>query len=251
MWHKPVLARSVQLLALGSTTTTRPNWSISRARTLRRRLASRCCAAGAPTRSRTCCKHSPLFLTASSAADQYLQYMDQVLPSGSDVVFGGKAAHLGQVGSPSGRTLAADPVIGELARCLGNVVAASIFTGAGITEEPTEVAAGVSQPASGTATAHAVVCVAWPSQATAAKYAANVRKALSTELSYEYDQPYSVMLPNATVTSIGGSQHVIQWQADTPGGADTVLQMATSIDLPALPDCNLPSAGKVLVIGCT
>lgn len=183
--------------------------------------------------------------------DQYLQYMDQVLPSGSDVVFGGKAAHLGQVGSPSGRTLAADPVIGELARCLGNVVAASIFTGAGITEEPTEVAAGVSQPASGTATAHAVVCVAWPSQATAAKYAANVRKALSTELSYEYDQPYSVMLPNATVTSIGGSQHVMQWQADTPGGADTVLQMATSIDLPALPDCNLPSAGKVLVIGCT
>jgi hypothetical protein len=63
---------------------------------------------------------------------------------------------------------------------------------------------------------------------------------------------YSALLHHASVTDVGGSQHVIEWRADTPGNADTVLQMAEQADLPVLPDrARLPSAARARVIGCS
>jgi hypothetical protein len=194
----------------------------------------------------------PSPLTASSDAGLLAEDMAQVLPTGSDVVFGRSAASLSQIGSPQGATLASDPGISALAQCLGNVVAAGIFSGGYLGgKQPAALAVGVSQPASNTAAPHAVVCVSWPSQAAAAGYAAELRQALSTGVSPTENVPYATLLTHATVTTVGGSQHVVKWQADTPENAQTVFQMADSIGLPALPDCaRLPASAAARVIGC-
>jgi hypothetical protein len=53
------------------------------------------------------------------------------------------------------------------------------------------------------------------------------------------------------VTSIGGSQDIVQWQADTPRRADQIFQMYLNRDLPALPYCaRLPKVAQSRVIGC-
>jgi hypothetical protein len=159
-----------------------------------------------------------------------------VQPTGSDVVFGLPKGNLSQAGTPAGETLEQDPRISALASCLGNVVAADItnedpFT----TLKPSEVAAGVTTPASNAAVAHAVVCVAWPSSGTAARYTSALRQALATGSSQRTRERWSAMLRDASVTTIGGSQNVVQWQAQTPQGALTVLDMVDSADLPGLP----------------
>jgi hypothetical protein len=195
----------------------------------------------------------PPSLTADPTVSQYAQYMPQVLPSGSDVVVGSSAADLGQIGTPSGPTLAADPRISGLAQCLGNVVAAGIFSGGDLGGgKPAAVAVGVSQPASSTAVPHAVVCVAWSSQAEAANYAAELRQALSSGVSPETDERYSAVLLHPSVTSVGGSQHVVEWQADTPANASLVFLMIEQVDLPALPDCGaLTPLARARVPGCS
>lgn len=160
----------------------------------------------------------------------------QVESSGSDVLIGSPHADLSQIGAPSGSTLASDPDISALASCLGNVVAAEIFSGvAGSgSAKATAVAVGVSQPASNTATPHAVVCVSWPAQAGAAQYAASLSKALASGESATAGKRYSAILRDASVTSPGGSQHVVEWQADTPGNASEVFDMIDELGLPAL-----------------
>jgi hypothetical protein len=183
---------------------------------------------------------------------EYTLNMVKVEAENSDVLVGGSGANLSQIGSPSGPTLAGDPVISALAGCLGNVVAAAMYSGQGasITAAPTEVAVGIGQPASATATPHAVVCVSWPSRAAADTYASNVRKALSTGLSPEYNERFSAILPHATVTSVGGDAHVVEWQAD-PSNVETVFNMLNSDGLPALPNCSrLTSVQAAQVIGC-
>jgi hypothetical protein len=172
--------------------------------------------------------------------------MAQVLPMGSDVVFGMPAARLSQIGSPRGATLATDPRVSALAHCLGNVVAAlGVFAGGHLPgvpggylggRKPTGLAVGVTRPASNTSTPRAVVCVSWPSQRAAARYAAVLRQALSRGVSLYLNERYSTLLTHATETAIGGSQHVAEWQADTPQNAQLVFQMFINADLPAL-DC--------------
>lgn len=188
---------------------------------------------------------------ANPDAALYALNMGQVQPSGSDVVFGGSGADLSQIGSPSGSTLASDPRISALAGCLGNVVAAGLFSGGHLGgKNPAAVAIGVGQPASNTGTPHAVVCAAWSTQAQATQYAADVRSALSSGVSPVTDQRYSSYLRNASVTSVGGSQHVVEWQADTPGNSSRVIQMVSDFDLPALPDCSRLPAAAARVTGC-
>jgi len=190
-------------------------------------------------------------LAAGGSTGAYASFMRQVRTANSDVLAGGSAADLGQLGSPPGKTLADDAGISALAHCLGNnVVAATIFEGNGITVAPTEVAVGISKPASASATPHAVVCVSWPSQAAAGTYVSNVRKALATGLSPATSGRFSTQLLHATVTSVGGSTHVVKWQADTPV-VDTVFVMQEDRALPALQDCSqLKPAQKAQVIGC-
>jgi hypothetical protein len=193
---------------------------------------------------------SPLAGTGNAAA--YAESMAKVQAGNSDVLFAGSSANLSQIGSPSRATLADDSDVSALAGCLGNVVAAAMYgpPDISVTAAPTEVAVGISQPASATATPHAVVCVSWPSAAAADRYASNLRKALSTGLSPQVNEPFSVILPHATVTSVGGNAHVVEWQAD-PSNVMTVFDMLNTLGLPALPDCaKMTPALKARVIGC-
>jgi hypothetical protein len=182
-------------------------------------------------------KHSGgrLLAPKSANASEYELALDQVQPSGTDVLIGGSGADLGQIGAPSGQTLASDPDISALASCLGNVAAAEIFSGVGSGSiKPTAVAVGVSQPASNTATPQAVTCVSWPTQAAATAYAAKLRTALASGASANAGKRYSALLRDASVTTPGGSQNVVEWQADTPGNASEVFDMVDELGLPAL-----------------
>jgi hypothetical protein len=192
-------------------------------------------------------------LTASSNASTLALDAARVQPTGSDVVFGQSGANLSQIGSPQGATLASDTTISALAQCLGNVVAASIFVGSYLGgQRPAAVAVGVTQPASNTATPHAVACVSWSSQAAAATYATDLRKALSGGLDALLGRPYTSVLTHATVTTVGGSQHVVEWQADTPENATTVFSMVGEAGLPALQMCSrLTRAQAATIAGCT
>jgi hypothetical protein len=195
---------------------------------------------------------APPPLKAGSKAGLLALDAAHVQAAGSDVVFGAPEASLSQIGSPTGTTLASDPRISALAQCLGNVVAAGIYSGGNLGgKKPAAVAVGVSQPASSTATPHAVVCVSWSTRAAATHFATELRKALAG-LSFVQNRPYSDFLKHATVTTVGGSQHVVEWQADTPGNAQTVFQMVEAVGLPALPDCSrLTPLQRPRVTGCT
>jgi hypothetical protein len=190
--------------------------------------------------------------SGSASETEYVLQLHMVQASGSDVTFGQSAGNLSQIGSPSGSTLAGDPLISALASCLGDVVAAQVQVGGNLGgRKPVAVAIGVAAPASNSATPHAVACVAWQSQAGAAQYAAAARKALSSGGSIATNQPYSAVLSHTSVTSIGGSQNIVQWQADTPSRADVIFQMYLAMDLPGLPSCSrLPPAARGRVIGC-
>lgn len=39
-------------------------------------------------------------------------------------------------------------------------------------------------------------------------------------------------------TLVGGSQHIAEWQANTPGNAATIFQMMVDLSLPGLPNCR-------------
>jgi hypothetical protein len=188
----------------------------------------------------------------SQAAALYALQLHVVRPGGSDVRVGGSGASAAQVSPPSGPTLAADPLISALAGCLGDVVAAQIQVGGSLGgKRPAAVAVGVRTPASNAATPRAVACVAWSSQAGAAAYAADARKALASGMSLAMNEPYSGLLAHPAVTSIGGSQNIIQWQADTPRRAGLVFQMYLNRDLPGLPYCaRLPAAARGRIPGC-
>lgn len=194
---------------------------------------------------------APPPVTAGATAGLLALDAAQVQAAGADVVFGAPKASLSQVGSPAGATLASDPAIGALAKCLGDVVAAGIYSGGDLGgAKPAAVAVGVSQPASDTATPHAVVCVSWPSQAKAAHFATELRKALAG-VSFTMNEPYSKLLKHATVTAVGGGAHLVELQADTPGNAQLVFQMVEADGLPALPDCSrLTPLQRPKITGC-
>jgi hypothetical protein len=171
--------------------------------------------------------------SGSGDVPDYSLPMHEVRASGADVAFGGSSANLAQIGSPSGPTLAGNRLVSTVAACLGDVVAAQIYVDTpSDATAPDALAVGVRTPASDTATPQAVTCTAWPTQAAAAQYASAVRTALASGTSAETNQPYSALLKDPTVTSLGGSQHVVQWQADTPGRADLIFQMIEDNDLP-------------------
>jgi hypothetical protein len=166
-------------------------------------------------------------------AGQWASLMVKVHAVDSDVLIGGggsTSADLGQIGAPSGPTLADDPIIKGLAGCLGNVVAATISRPAGA-----RAAVGIAAPPSATAVPHAEVCVSWPDQAAADAYAAKARKYLT----------------HASVTNVGGDTHVIKWEADSPN-VQTVFNMMLSFELPGPPNCaKLTPAAAERVIGCS
>jgi hypothetical protein len=166
--------------------------------------------------------------------------ISQVQPSGSDVIFGNTQADLSQAGSPRGTTLARDPVISALANCLGDVVAATFMSGfQGPALKPAEFAVGVTRPASKTTVPRAVFCAAFASSGAASQFTADLRQALSSGLSQGFNEQWSHILRQASVTSVGGTQHVVRWRAQTPGNAAEVFSLVYD-DLPALPgECSM------------
>ena len=176
--------------------------------------------------------------SASAATFRFAESMQRVRTANSDVLYGSDSGD--QVGSPAGTTLAGDPGIRALADCLGNVVAAMMFSGADahITAAPTEVALGLGEPATANATPQLVACVSWPTQQAADAYAATVKRALATGTSIaNFPERYSALLRDPKVTSVGGPAHVIEWQA-TPADVAQLLQMKQYEDVPALPACG-------------
>jgi hypothetical protein len=172
----------------------------------------------------------------------------RVRANGSDVTYGEASADLDQIGSPSGRTLAADPTVGAAADCLGDVVAADIMAPYQGGRKPTVLAVGIRHPASNTDTPHAVVCVGWPDQDAANAYATAVQQQLTSGLSITTNSRYDTLLRNPTVHNVGGAQHLVRWEADTPGDVQRVFTMINSVDVPALPNCTqldrLPAAAR-------
>lgn len=176
-------------------------------------------------------------------SSEYVIPFQRVRTVNSDVMTGERKTDLTQLGAPSGPTLAGDPVVKALADCLGNVAAATMVSGqgkriAGAPTAPTEMATGISSPASPGAAPQMVMCVSWPTQRAADAYLAKVKKALATGRSItNYPEPYSAMLWHSKVTSVGGAAHIVEWQAD-PANVALLLQMTTTDDLPALTDCS-------------
>ncbi|HEX3788117.1 MAG TPA: hypothetical protein VHW44_09655 [Pseudonocardiaceae bacterium] len=162
----------------------------------------------------------------------------RVRANGADLTYGQTSANLDQIGSPSGRTLAQDPAVDAAAECLGDVVAAAIMAPYQGGRNPTVLAAGIRRPASNTDTPPAVVCVGWPDQDAASAYATAVRQQLTSGLSITTNSRYNTLLRTPTVQNVGGDQHLVRWQADTPGDAQRVFTMIDSVDLPALPNCT-------------
>jgi hypothetical protein len=198
----------------------------------------------------------PFSSNNSEKASLYALALHVVRVTGSDAMFGGSGATIGQIGSPKGSTLADNPVIKALASCLGDVVAAQIgFSGGEAGDlggrHPTAVAVGVRTPSSNSATPRAVACVAWSSQAGAVQYTTDAQKALSSGLSVAENRPFSTLLSNPSVKNIGGDQHIVQWQADTSSRADLIFAMYEQKDLPGLPPCSrLPISDRGRVFGC-
>ncbi|GAB3928776.1 hypothetical protein GCM10011575_13340 [Microlunatus endophyticus] len=174
-------------------------------------------------------------LTAPSVTATYGIQLAKVRPDGSDVIIGGTGADLDRAGDPDGATLADDALTSALAGCLGDVVTAYFVSGSTVTSSGmTELAAGIARPASASATPRAVVCTAWSSPGTASRYAAAARTDLKSGTSDASNRPYSSLLKNSGVTSVGGRQNVVRWQADTPGNASMIFTMVVQRDLPGL-----------------
>jgi hypothetical protein len=198
---------------------------------------------------------APASTSGNEFASTLSVYLGQVSAQGSGLVFGGRAAHLSQAGSPSGPTLAQDPVVSALAGCLGHVVAAWIgayHAGPGLRPAPSEVAVGVTSPASNASVPRVVGCAAWPTATAAASYRRDLGRALASGMSVSRGERFSDLLTHASVRDVGGREHVVAWHADTPGDAQLAIQLVQSTDLPGLPDCQrLPPAARSHEPGCT
>lgn len=163
--------------------------------------------------------------------------LGQVYPDGGDVVYGGRDARLADIGKPKGTTLADDRRVKALADCLGDVVAAE-FVAFSQPNRPTMAAVGVRRPKDRNDTPRAVACTAWPTSAAADAYATKLADALARGMSRVSRQQYPQLLPSSQVDEIGGDEHIVAWQADTPSNARLVFQLLLQNDLPALPDCQ-------------
>ncbi|HVV19630.1 MAG TPA: hypothetical protein VHF06_09360 [Pseudonocardiaceae bacterium] len=176
--------------------------------------------------------------------------MAKVRADGADLVYGESDADLDLIGG-SGPTLATDPLIGAVANCLGDVVAAEIMAPYPGNHQVTVLATGVPRPKSNTDTPHAVVCTGWSSADAAGKYATLARQQLTTGTSVVTDEKYDTLLHNPSVTTVGGAAHLVRWEVET-SQAERLFQMIENSDVPGLPDCSRlpPAAAAKLGAAC-
>lgn len=189
-------------------------------------------------------------IPADSPAASLVYTMAQVRVVGGDLQYGARSVDLDHVrpapalraaptpgvSLPDG-TLDEEPRTAALVDCLGDVVAAQILYKTRV-RAATAVAVGVRRPGSATDTPHAVVCASWKSGAAADRYARDVGTALASGTSVRTGEPYSTWLRSPSVSTFGGAQHVVAWQADTPGRANLVVNLFAAADLPGMVDCD-------------
>lgn len=171
---------------------------------------------------------------AGTTAGQYAIALGEVKADGSDVKYGQKGANLGDIGKPSGKTLADDKRVAALADCLGDVIAAEIDGAEGGTTRPSGVAVGVRRPENKGATPRGVVCTSWANTAGANRYATLAAEEMNTGKSTD-GKPFAQVLQRTKVTKVGGDQNIVRWEADTPADALTVMQLLARGDIPGLP----------------
>ena len=160
-------------------------------------------------------------------------HLARVLAEGSDVAYAGTDGRLSDVAGADGNTLADDRRVAALAGCLGDVVAARFAVGEQ-QDSPTMVAVGVRRPKASTDTPGAVACVSWPTSAAADAYTAELRDALARGTTRLRGDAYSELLKSSAVLEIGGDEHVVAWQADTPGSAFQVFELLLRNELPVV-----------------
>ena len=174
----------------------------------------------------------------------------RVAAAGTDLRYGYPGASLRQIGSPRGRTLAADPLVDAIAHGLGPVAAAWIGaypagpagdTASGTAGRaaagpaPVLAAVGVRAPAAARSAPVAVGCTAWPGAAAAAAYRRALQQALlGGGRNPVTRRPFRRVLRHATVRAADGRYHLVCWQARTPGQGLLVFSMAGQHDLPGL-----------------
>ncbi|WP_433817666.1 hypothetical protein [Actinomadura scrupuli] len=152
--------------------------------------------------------------------------------SGHDIAYGGSGADLSDLGSPSGKSLADDPLIKPLADCLGDVVAADFEPMHGASGS-VEFAVGVRRPSSGTSVPQVVGCGAFSTAAQANDYRG--RAADPQGVSARTREPWTKLLPGLRADVPGGPRHLVRWTATSPGRVRLVFDMLRALDLPGLP----------------
>lgn len=117
------------------------------------------------------------------------------------VVFGGASADMDASLPAQSASLADDPVVGELAKCLDKATS-------GIYDAGTEQLA-VGENPGGTES----ICVAAPDDATARQYGDAFTKAVTSGTSQVSLTPWKELLSNPKVESLGGKAHVVRLTA--------------------------------------
>jgi len=128
---------------------------------------------------------------------------------------------------PGADTLADDPVLAALAGCLGDVVAAVFVRPE---EDPTAYAVGVRAPSAAEVTD--VACLAPTDAGTATRLRDRVEGELADGSAPSTRQPWSELLPDASVDVVDGA--VVRIEAKPVGPVGRVLQMLFNRDLAAL-----------------
>ncbi|WP_129667891.1 hypothetical protein [Phytoactinopolyspora endophytica] len=152
-----------------------------------------------------------------------------VQPVGSDAVVGGQSADLSVV--DSGETSLADaPVIGELADCLGDVVAAQF-----IQADPYPTGLGVRPDEDDPDTPVSVLCTMTTSVSDGERLAAEMDEAVTSGESALVSRPYADYFTNPDVEILEG-EHIVRMEVThTPdASAITIFQMAATRDLTGL-----------------
>ncbi len=96
-----------------------------------------------------------ILATEASPAEPISLAAPQVRPLGSDVTFGGPGADLMMVDPDDAETLDADPLVGSLASCVGDVIAATF-----VVDDPQPVVVGVRPDTDDADVPVSIVCAA-------------------------------------------------------------------------------------------
>ncbi|NDL59916.1 hypothetical protein [Phytoactinopolyspora mesophila] len=162
-------------------------------------------------------------------------YIPQIKATGADAVLGDSEADLSLVDADDS-SLADDPVIEDLAACLGDVVVGLITHGDDYSEDDTPaLAAGVRQDADHPEAPVSILCVQAGSASDAEQIAGSIDEALSSGVHPRSGRSYSTYFQDSDVSLVNGGSTVKMVVSNTPEAfASTILQMTQGRMLPGV-----------------